>query len=93
MIKSVSRTRDEIPIARFLTSKDMLRDPTNHCVPLFDVLDDPNDSSKAMMVMKYLRPFDKPEFRTIGEVVEFISQTLEVRGIYKLMLLQADVNT
>ena len=30
------------------------------------------------MVMPYLRPFNDPEFRTIGEVVDFVSQTLEV---------------
>ena len=31
------------------------------------------------MVMPYLRPFNDPEFEAVGEVVEFITQTLEVR--------------
>ncbi|KAK7688005.1 hypothetical protein QCA50_008375 [Cerrena zonata] len=77
-IKSVSRTTNEIAISRMLSSKDLTQDSPSHCVPILDVLDDPNDSTKAMIIMPYLRPFDDPELRTIGEVVDFISQTLEV---------------
>ncbi|KAK7691449.1 hypothetical protein QCA50_004848 [Cerrena zonata] len=77
MIKSVSRTDDEIPIARFLSTDNLLQDPTNHCVPILDIFDDPIDPSLAMLVMKYLRPFDNPELRTIGDVTDFIFQTLE----------------
>ncbi|KAK7691417.1 hypothetical protein QCA50_004816 [Cerrena zonata] len=76
-IKTVSRASDEIAIGRFLSSKDLLQDPTNHCVPVIDVMGDPHDSSKGMIVMPYLRPFDNPPLRTIGEVVDFIEQTLQ----------------
>lgn len=78
MLKSVSRLGDEIPIARLLSRDSLLQDPANHCVPIFEVIEDPLDRSKEIMVMKYLRPFDDPELRTIGEVVDFVSQTLEV---------------
>lgn len=81
MIKLVSKTNNEVPIASLLSTPELLQDPTNHCVPIFDVLDDPLEPTKALLVMPYLRPFDDPEFRTIGEVVDFVSQTLEV-GIY-----------
>lgn len=78
MLKTVSRNNNEIIIAKLLSSNALLRDPANHCVPILDVLDDPIDASKAIMIMPYLRPFDDPEFCTIGEVTDFISQTLEV---------------
>lgn len=77
-IKSVERSTDEVSIARLLSTNELLKDPENHCVPILDALDDPLDGSKALMVMPYLRPFDNPELRTIGEVVDFIDQTLEV---------------
>ena len=77
-IKSVKRSTDELSVAQFLSSQQFLRDETNHCVPIFEVLEDPIDTSASLMVMPYLRPFNNPEFRTIGEVVDFVSQTLEV---------------
>lgn len=79
MLKTVSHLGDEIAIGRLLSRDDVANDPTNHCVPIFQVLQDPIDKSKAIIVMKYLRPFNDPELRTIGEVVDFIAQTLEVR--------------
>lgn len=78
MLKSVSRLDDEIPISRLLSRDSVLKDSANHCVPIFEAIQDPHDRSKAILVMKYLRPFDDPELRTIGEAVDFISQTLEV---------------
>lgn len=78
MLKSVSRLDDEIPIARLLSRDSVLEDPTNHCVPIIEPIEDPHDRNKAILVMKHLRPFDDPELRTIGEAVDFISQTLEV---------------
>lgn len=79
MIKSVSASDNEIPIARLLSRRELQDDPANHCIPILDVVNDPLEPAKAMMIMPYLRPFDDPDFRTIGEVVDFISQTLEVR--------------
>ncbi|KAK7691433.1 hypothetical protein QCA50_004832 [Cerrena zonata] len=77
MLKTVSRSGDEIPIARLLSRDSVLKDPTNHCVPIFEAIEDAHDRSKAILVMKYLRPFDDPELRTIGEAVDFIFQTLQ----------------
>ncbi|KAI0351969.1 kinase-like protein [Trametes cingulata] len=71
-IKTVKR--EEVQIAQFLSSIDHVM---NHCVPVFDVLEDPLDSSKLLMVMQYLRPFNNPEFTMLGDVVAFVTQMLE----------------
>lgn len=40
-----------------------------------------------MMVMPYLRPCNNPEFATLGDVVDFIDQTIEVRRRYDRRLV------
>lgn len=67
----------EIAIASFLSSPRLLEDPRNHCVPLLEVIHDAVDSTMSFMVMPYLRPFDDPYFCAIGEVVDFVRQSLE----------------
>lgn len=79
-IKRVKVDTEELSIMNFLST---CRDKTNHAVPLLAVLPDPFDRRLSLMVMPYLRPFDDPRFATIGEVVEFIDQMVEV----KLVLL------
>ncbi|KAI8970996.1 kinase-like protein [Trametes punicea] len=73
-IKTFNRDSQELEIARFLSS---LRDPQNHTVPVLEFLDDPHDPGLSLMVMPYLRPINDPDFTTVGEVVDFVSQTLE----------------
>ncbi|TFK83980.1 hypothetical protein K466DRAFT_554244 [Polyporus arcularius HHB13444] len=73
-IKSTRNDTREIPIARHLSQ---IHQPENHSVPVLDVFTDPFDASLSLLVMPYLRPFNDPEFCTIGEVMEFIRQTLE----------------
>ncbi|EIW54102.1 uncharacterized protein TRAVEDRAFT_173401 [Trametes versicolor FP-101664 SS1] len=73
-IKSVTKNSQEVQISRFLSS---LQPPENHCVPVYDVLDDPLNPSHSLMVMQYLRPFDDPDFIMFGEVVDFVTQMLE----------------
>ncbi|OBZ75942.1 hypothetical protein A0H81_04132 [Grifola frondosa] len=76
-LKIVPNDTDEVHMARFLTTPTLLQCPTNHCVPLLDILPDPLDGKMSLLVMPYLRPFDDPEFGAIGEVVDFMRQTLE----------------
>jgi len=76
-IKVVNRTSEEIMIARLLSSNELLSHPQNHCVPVYDVLQDPLSPSHALLVMLYLRSFFDPEFEVIEEVVDFVRQTLE----------------
>ncbi|THH16777.1 hypothetical protein EUX98_g9249 [Antrodiella citrinella] len=76
-IKVISNASDESRIACLLSSKKLLSDPNNHCVPIFDVLPDPLGAENSLLVMMYLRPYDDPEFEVIEEVIDFVKQTLE----------------
>ena len=77
-IKSTRNDTQEIHIARFLSE---LQSSENHCVSVLDVLQDPVEPNTALLVMPYLRDFNDPEFLSIGEVMEFIQQTLEVQTL------------
>ena len=81
MLKSVParRGQQELDIARRFSSPDLRRDSRNHCVPLLETLELPDTLDQQLMVMPYLRPFDKPNFRTYGEFVAFFTQICEVR--------------
>jgi hypothetical protein len=86
--EKIPRT-NETKIARYLSSEQMLRHPTNHCVPILDYFEDPVDPDVEYIVMPALRPFNDPEFRFVGEVVDFVTQLLEV-GI--LLLFHASIS-
>ncbi|KAH9888334.1 kinase-like domain-containing protein [Cubamyces lactineus] len=73
-IKSFVKQGDEERVAQFFAS---VQDPRNHCIRIHEILPDPFDSRLGLMIMPYLRPCDDPEFATVGDVVEFVDQTLE----------------
>ncbi|KAI0325870.1 hypothetical protein GY45DRAFT_1374426 [Cubamyces sp. BRFM 1775] len=73
-IKSFAKDSQEKDVAQLLSSLD---DPQNHCVRILGILEDPLDASLAMMVMPYLRPCDNPDFGTVGDVIQFVDQTVE----------------
>ncbi|GBE85436.1 hypothetical protein SCP_0706230 [Sparassis crispa] len=79
-IKTVKRDGDEVRIASYLSRPEVSSHPLNHCVRVLDIFPDPFDQGAAFMVMPYLRPFDNPELGAIGEVTEFVRETLEVRA-------------
>ena len=74
-IKRTPKGTREIDIAQFLTS---IHAADNHCVPVLEVIQDPFEPQKALVVMPYLRPFKEPDFDAVGEIVDFVSQMLEV---------------
>ncbi|KAI9067215.1 hypothetical protein FKP32DRAFT_291079 [Trametes sanguinea] len=74
-IKTVSNRNQEIDIARFLSSFKKV--DQNHCVEVLDVLIDPLDSERSLMIMPFLRPYNNPELMTVGDVVDFVEQMLE----------------
>jgi hypothetical protein len=81
MLKSVPARRgaqQELELARRFSSPDLRREPRNHCVPLLETLELPDTLDQKLMVMPFLRPFDKPNFRTYGEFVAFFTQICEV---------------
>ena len=80
-IKRVGKKTNELEIGRYLVpeSSESLQDPNNHCVPILDAFSDPVHCDISYIVMPLLRPFDEPKFGAIGEVIEFVTQLLEVR--------------
>ena len=75
-IKRCKAGREEIEIARYLSSFPVSQ---THCVPVLETFPDPLNPDITLMVMPYLRPCNDPEFGNVGEVVDFIDQTIEVR--------------
>ncbi|EIW54119.1 uncharacterized protein TRAVEDRAFT_173422 [Trametes versicolor FP-101664 SS1] len=74
-IKTVPNHTEELAITQFLSSFKG-RDE-NHCVAVLEILSDPLEIQGSLMVLLYLRPYNDPEFTTVGDVMDFIHQTLE----------------
>ncbi|KAJ6492525.1 hypothetical protein C8R47DRAFT_1319353 [Mycena vitilis] len=76
MLKSVSTERhpEEIKIARLLGSSPHKENPMNHCIPVFEVLQAPEDEDKQILVMPLLLVFHQPIFDTVGELFPFLPE-------------------
>ena len=77
-LKRVPRESREYEVAEFFSSEDRKCDARNHCVPVLDYIEDDRMPEYALIVTPLLRLFNDPEFATIGEILEFVRQTLEV---------------
>lgn len=77
-LKKLKKDTPERAISVFLSSSERLNDPHNHCVPIIDHFDDPHDDKIEYIVIPLLREFDDQPFVFVGEVVDFVRQTLEV---------------
>ena len=72
---------NELMITQLFSSPAIAQDPRNHCVPLLDIIEIPQNGQKlTLMVMPFLRPFNDPHFQTFGEFVAFFTQICEVRS-------------
>jgi hypothetical protein len=71
----------QIRILEHFSSRRMTSDTRNHAVPRFDSFPDSYDPNFQFIVMPVLRRFDDPEFGSPCEVVDFISQALEVSRV------------
>lgn len=71
----------QVRILDHFSTRRMTSDTRNHVVPRFDSFLDSYDPNLQFIVMPVLRRFDDPEFVAPCEVVDFISQALEVRRI------------
>ncbi|KNZ74345.1 hypothetical protein J132_07203 [Termitomyces sp. J132] len=78
MLKAINlvRSPDEIPVGRLLSS-ERLASPRNSCIPYLEVIDPPEGSEKAFLVLPLLLGIERAPFQTIGEVVEFFRQIFE----------------
>ncbi|KAG5715483.1 hypothetical protein E4T56_gene12734, partial [Termitomyces sp. T112] len=71
------RYENEISILNHLSSEPFTSDPRNHCVPILEIINPPEGSHIAFVVMPYLFKVDFPPFETIGEAIGFFKQVFE----------------
>ncbi|KAG5641368.1 hypothetical protein DXG03_005384 [Asterophora parasitica] len=82
---------DEVKIANFLSSAELRKDAKNHCVGIWDTFRDPVLPKVEFIVMPPLRPYADPEFGAVGEVVDFVTQLIEVFSLRPPNSLPASV--
>lgn len=80
-IKRLTNDSPELEIATFFSQPHLRSDPRNHCVPVLDSFRDEIDQTISYMVMPFLRRMDNPPFETVGDVVDFADQVIEVRRL------------
>ncbi|KAJ3511341.1 hypothetical protein NLJ89_g4151 [Agrocybe chaxingu] len=76
MIQDPKKMR-QIKIVEYFSTRRMSSDTRNHVVPFYDTFGDSFSPHIQYMVMPVLRKFDDPEFLSVCEVVDFVSQVLE----------------
>jgi hypothetical protein len=57
----------EADIGQSFSTEPVASDPQNHCVPIYEVLQDPDDENMLILVMPLLRPYFDPMFDTVGK--------------------------
>ncbi|KAI0036413.1 hypothetical protein K488DRAFT_41089 [Vararia minispora EC-137] len=78
-IKRVETGDTESSLAIMLSSLSTRFDSRNHSVPVLDSFIDNEDPSISYIVMPFLMEPNFPDFETVGEIVDFVDQVLEVR--------------
>ncbi|KAJ7252088.1 hypothetical protein B0H12DRAFT_1202638 [Mycena haematopus] len=67
----------EHEIGIFFSSGPRANDPRNHCVPILETLQVPDDEKLTIIVLPLLREYSEPKFDTFGEAIDFFSQIFE----------------
>jgi hypothetical protein len=83
VLKFVQKSRHpfEAEIGSFFSAAPLATDPANHCVPIYEILQVPDEEDVILLVMPLLRRYDDPRFDTFGEVLEFFRQIFEVQHL------------
>ncbi|RDB25502.1 hypothetical protein Hypma_007510 [Hypsizygus marmoreus] len=68
---------EEVGVGQLFSSEPLAHHQNNHCIPILDVLQVPDDDDCLILVMPFLYPWDYWPFETIGEVVDFFRQIFE----------------
>ena len=86
-LKKVSKTDHEYEVetSKYFSSDDLRKDPCNHCVPVFEVLNVPDQPDIQIIVMPLLRRCNNPRWLTVGEAVAFFDQMFEVISFYNVL--------
>ncbi|KDQ55756.1 hypothetical protein JAAARDRAFT_180569 [Jaapia argillacea MUCL 33604] len=95
-LKKLSKTDHpyEVEICQFFSSAPMANDPQNHCIPIYEVLQVPDDEDLVLLVMPFTRPFWNPRFDTFGEVIAFFQQIFEgLHFMHKNLVAHRDCNS
>lgn len=79
IIKQIVKNSSEKKIAMLMCS-DKMKGARNHCVSIQEVFADDTEPGTEFLVMPQLRCCTDPSFATMEEVLDFVHQTLEVRG-------------
>jgi hypothetical protein len=61
---------DEAEIRKYLSNEPLASESGNHCIPLFEILEVP-DNEDMLLLVTLLRPNDGPRFEMTGEAVEY----------------------
>jgi hypothetical protein len=79
-LKKINKTKFpyETDIALFVSSESLSSDPENHCIPVYEVLQVPDNKDLVILVMPFLREYFDPRFDTVGEILECYRQILQV---------------
>ncbi|KAJ7624726.1 hypothetical protein FB45DRAFT_796671, partial [Roridomyces roridus] len=96
LLKSVSTAEhpEEVGIARLLASPPHAGHSRNHSIPILDILDDPLDSDRHILVMVRCVRIDDPAFDTVGEVVDCLKQTFEsIEYMHEHFIAHRDCNS
>ena len=74
------KTKGEESIALSILLGNVQRvEAANHCVPVLDFLQDPEEPAVSFLIMSRLRHINTSHFRRVQDVVNFVSQVLVVR--------------
>ncbi|KAF8214174.1 hypothetical protein K438DRAFT_1927335 [Mycena galopus ATCC 62051] len=79
MLKQISKKAHpfEVEIGQLFSAQPRAADPRNHCIPLLDVLHDPEDGDFQVIVMPRMIDIRQLKFETVGEVVDCFRQIFE----------------
>lgn len=75
---NISRHPHEVEVGQLFSTEPLVSNPSNRCVPFYDVLRIPADDDGVILVMPLLYRIENPPFGTVGEVVEMFRQIFEV---------------
>lgn len=75
---SIENHPAEASIGRLFSSSPHISNQANHCVPIYDVLDIPDDAGHFIIVMPFLQDWGAHPFQTVGESLEMFRQLFEV---------------
>ncbi|KAI0643664.1 hypothetical protein C8Q79DRAFT_976044 [Trametes meyenii] len=77
LFKRVRTDSPELSVALFLSNPENRSNPRNHCIPILEILQDPEDETLSYIIMPFLRYIDSPAFETVGEILDCCEQLLE----------------